>query len=115
MLCAFLLLFAATVGKERLPGGFICDEAAYFMMTQSLFEDGDLRWEEKDVVRVNRLYEGGPRNVILMTPDGGENIYYSKPYIYSLLVLPFYVLLGINGFIFGNALVFLTMVWLAWR
>ncbi len=115
LLAAFLLIFAATVGKERLPGGFICDEAAYFMMTQSLLEDGDLRWEQRDVVATNRIFEGGPRNVILMTPDGGQNLYYGKPYIYSLLVLPFYALMGVNGFVFCNALMFLVMVWLAWR
>lgn len=115
LLATFLLLFAATVGKQRLPGGFICDEAAYFMMTQSLWEDGDLRWEERDVVTANRLFEGGPRNVILMTPDGGKNLYYGKPYIYSLLVLPFFALLGVNGFVFCNTLMFLIMVWLAWR
>jgi hypothetical protein len=115
LLAVFFLLFAATVGKDRLPGGFICDEAAYFMMTQSLWEDGDLRWEERDVVSANRIFEGGPRNVILMTPDGGENLYYGKPYIYSLLVLPFFALLGVNGFVLVNALMFITMVWLAWR
>ncbi len=115
LLAVFFLLFAATVGKDRLPGGFICDEAAYFMMTQSLWEDGDLRWEERDVVTANRLFEGGPRNVILMTPDGGETLYYGKPYIYSLLVLPFFALLGVNGFVLVNALMFITMVWLSWR
>ena len=115
LLAVFFLLFAATVGKERLPGGFLCDEAAYFMMAQSLWEDGDLRWEQRDVLAANRLFEGGPRNVILMTPDGGETLYYGKPYIYPLFVVPFFAMLGLNGFVFLNALMFLVMVWLAWR
>jgi len=115
LLAVFLILFSVTVGKNRLPGGFICDEAAYFMMTQSLWEDGDLLWTEKDVRSTNRVFEGGPRNVILMTPDGGKTLYYGKPFIYSLLVLPFFAVIGVNGFLLLNSLMYLTMSWLAWR
>jgi hypothetical protein len=109
-----LLGLAATLYKVHFPPGPVADEASYVMMTQSLWYDHDLRYERKDLQRAYHIWDQGPFGVILSSPDGGETIHYSKPYIYSLLALPFYLVFGVQGFVVFNMALFLAMLWTAW-
>jgi len=108
-LSLFLLLLGATASKGKLPGHFIADEAGYYIMTESLARDGDLRFTLEDLERTCRDWPNGPEGVILKTTDGGETVWYGKPYLYSLLAVPFYLVLGARGFVFLNLLMLLIM------
>ncbi len=114
-LSLFLLLLGATASKGKLPGYFIADEAGYYMMTESLARDGDLRFTLQDLERTWQDWPNGPEGVILKTVDGGETVYYGKPYLYSLLAVPFYLVLGVRGFVFLNLLLLLIMSALGYR
>jgi hypothetical protein len=114
-LALFLLLLGATASKGRLPGYFIADEAAYYMMTESLARDGDLRFTPQDLERTWQDWSNGPEGLILKTTDGGRTVWYGKPYLYPLLAVPFYLLLGARGFVFLNLLLLLIMSGLGYR
>lgn len=105
----FMLGLGTTAKHSILPGSFNSDGATYYLMTQSLAEDFDLRWSVEDYTRVCKDWEGGPDGVILMTPDEGKNVFYGKPYVGSLFVVPFYWIFKSNGFLFFNALMLLLM------
>lgn len=111
-LCLALLLLglAGTLYKVHFPPGPIADEAAYVMMTQSLWHDRDLAYEHQDLQRAYQVWDQGPNGVILFTTDGGRSMYYGKPFVYSLAALPFYGLLGVQGLVVFNMALFLAMV-----
>jgi len=115
-LCVSLLLLglAAGIYKVHFPPGPIADEAAYVLMTQSLWHDHDLKYESADLLRAYRLWDQGPNGLILMTADGGKTMCYGKPFAYSLAAIPFYLLLGVQGFVVFNMVLFLAMLWAAW-
>ena len=54
----------------RLPG-FWGDGATYYAMAWSLAEDGDLRYEARDVFRVRREFPSGPQGLFLKRASGG--------------------------------------------
>lgn len=114
-LSLFLLLLGATASKGKLPGHFIADEAGYYMMTESLARDGDLRFTLEDLERTCQDWPNGPEGLILKTTDGGQTVWYGKPYLYSLLAVPFYLVLGARGFVFFNLLMLLVMSALGYR
>jgi len=114
-LSLFLLLLGATASKGKLPGHFIADEAAYYMMTESLARDGDLRFTPEDLERTCRDWPNGPEGVILKTTDGGQTVWYGKLYLYSLVAVPFYLVLGARGFVFLNLLMLLVMSAMGYR
>ncbi len=108
----FLVLFTGTVGKPGLPPTLKADEPAYLLMAQSLVEDGDLLVEARDFPRLLDNYPFLPtQNLILMSDDGWNTIYFGKPYIYPLLTAPLVALFGANGLVSFNALLFLLMLW----
>lgn len=115
-LCAGLLLLGVAAGlyKIHFPPGPVADEATYVMMAQSLWHDHDLRYEDRDLVRAYQLWDHGPHGLILFTTDGGETMFYGKPYVYSLAALPFYALFGVQGMVIFNMLLFLAMAGLGW-
>ncbi len=98
-----------------MPGSFIAEEATYFLMTRSLWEEGDLLWTWKDSRYAAAHHRGGLADVVLMTPDRGERVYFAKPYLYSIVAVPFYALLGTNGFLVFNALMFVLLASLGIR
>jgi hypothetical protein len=83
------------------------------MMAMSLARDGDLRVEVHDI---QRLFDEFPRlpakNVILMTDNGWDTVYFGKPYIYALLNAPAAALFGANGMVAMNMVMLLLMIWL---
>ena len=115
-LALFLVLFPLTLVKPGWPAGLKADEPAYTMMAMSLAHDGDVRVELHDLRRLFNEFSNHPaRNVILMTDDGWQTVYYGKPYLYSLAAAPMVRLFGANGLIAFNMLLFLAMVYLGAR
>lgn len=113
--CLFLVLlaFPLTLGKPGLPPNLKADESAYYLMALSLFHDRDLRLEVQDVDRVFHEYPyGAVRNLIAMTDDGWQNVYFGKPYIYSLFAAPFAGPFGADGMMFFNMLMLVSMIWM---
>ena len=96
-LTLFLVLFPLAAGRPGQPSTLKADEPAYFLMAMSLIEDGDLRCELKDIQRAFDHYPYLPlNNLILMTTDGWETVFFGKPYIYSLFAVPAAMLFGAN-------------------
>src|SRR5205814_6125134 len=62
-----LVIAVATV---RLPG-FWGDGATYYSMAWSLAEDGDLRYEARDLLRARRDIPAGPQGLFLKRASGG--------------------------------------------
>jgi hypothetical protein len=114
-LCVSLLLLglAAGIYKVHFPPGPIADEAAYVLMTQSLWHDHDLKFERPDLLRAYRLWDEGPNGLILSTADGGKTMHYGKPFLYSLAALPFYLVWKAQGFVVFNMALYLAMLWSA--
>ena len=77
------------------------DEGTFLAMMASLVEEGDLRFDERDLARI-RQAEGGRTHVILQRD--GDGVAYSKPVIYALAGVPFYALFGEAGPILLNAI-----------
>jgi hypothetical protein len=109
-----LLGLAGTIYKIHFPPGPIADEAAYVMMTQSLWHDHDLTYDHRDLLRAYQIWDQGPYGVILMTKDGGQTMSFGKPYAYSLAAVPFYALFGVQGLVVFNMALYLAMLLAAW-
>ena len=112
-LTLFLALFPLTLGKPGLPAGLKADEPAYYLMALSLASDHDLKAEVHDVDRAFQEFPFRPvNNLILMTDDGWQTVYFGKPYVYSLFAAPFAGAFGANGMVFFNLLLLAGMVWM---
>ena len=109
-----LLGLAGTIYKLHFPPGPVADEAAYVMITQSLWHDHDLAYDHRDLTRAYQIWDQGPYGLILFTRDGGQSMYYGKPYAYSLAALPFYVLFGVQGLVIFNMALWLAMFFGGW-
>jgi len=107
---ALLLGLAWTLPSLRAPAGPLGDEATTVMMAQSLLHDRDLTYAEQDLARAYRLWEGGPAGLTLFTGDGGTTHRYGRPWVYSLVAVPFCALFGMPGFTLLNMAMFLLML-----
>ncbi|MFL6202749.1 MAG: hypothetical protein ACJ76J_26570 [Thermoanaerobaculia bacterium] len=109
----FLLLFPLALGKPGLPTHLKADEAAYYLMALSLAHDADLKVEVRDIDRLFQEFPYQPvNNLILMSHDGWRTVHFGKPYIYSLLAVPFAGLFGADGLYFFNMLLTVAMIWM---
>ncbi|MEZ5312524.1 MAG: hypothetical protein R2862_02185 [Thermoanaerobaculia bacterium] len=112
-LALFFVLFPLTLQKPGLPLDLKSDEPAYYLMALSLVQDGDLRCELKDIQRLATEYPyNETKNLILMTDDGWNTVYFGKPYLVSLLAAPAVALFGANGFVGMNMALLLLSVWM---
>jgi len=112
-LTLFLVLAPLAVEKPGLPVSLKADEPAYYLMALSLAHDHDLRCDLGDIQRLDEEYPYLPvRNLILMSDDGWNTVYFGKPYIYSLLAAPAAGLFGANGLVSLNLLLLMAMVWM---
>ena len=87
------------------------DEGTYLSMAESLAEDFDLRFDERDRSR----FEGDPpgRSTVILQRGGDGRLAYSKPILYSLAAAPFSALFGDFGPVLLNALAFFLALLLA--
>lgn len=122
LIVAGLCTVAMLTDLPRLSKGtFWGDSATYYTAAWSLVEDGDLRWEARDALRVRREFEAGAQGVFLKRSSGGLQrsdafpwlqrvpddkplVYFAKPFTYPLLAAPFVTLFGTRGLLLVNAL-----------
>lgn len=104
-----LLGLAATLYKVHFPPGPLADEAAYVLIAGSLWHDHDLSYDHRDLDRAYQIWDQGPYGLILFTRDGGETMYFGKPFVYSAAALPFYAALGPQGLMVFNMVLYLAM------
>jgi len=113
-LALLLLGLAGTLYKVHFPPGPVGDEAAYVLIAGSLWHDHDLNYDQRDLDRAYDTWDQGPYGLILFTRDGGETTYFGKPFVYSALAVPFYALLGAQGLMVFNMLLYVAMFGTAW-
>ncbi|MFB3853693.1 MAG: hypothetical protein ACE148_07700 [Vicinamibacterales bacterium] len=122
---------ALSVNYPRAAGGFISDEATYYVMAHSLAEDGDLTYRREDLARVWREFSSGPTGIFLkrgntvdlevngappfvhlrQAPDPDKTrLYFGKSFAYPLLAAPWVAALGSNGFLFFHAFLLALVV-----
>jgi hypothetical protein len=112
----FLVLLPLALGKPGLPPALKADEAAYYLMAESLVHDRDLRFGTEDSERLFHDFHFRPaRNVILLSDDGWSTARYGKPLIYPLLAAPWVALFGSNGMVSFNALLLVGLLLLGTR
>jgi hypothetical protein len=122
LLGAMVAAMVVGAGLVRLPG-FWGDGATYYTMAHSLAEDGDLRYEARDVFRARREFPSGPQGLFLKRASGGmyvdgargfpwvrrvpesdKRIYFAKAFTYPLAAAPLVALMGTRGLLVTNAL-----------
>ena len=87
-LTLFFVLFPLTLAKPGLPMLLKADEPANYLMAVSLWRDGDLRCESKDLERLFHEFTHRSDNLFLMSEDGWKTVYFSAPLVYPLFAAP---------------------------
>ena len=88
------------------------DEGTFLAMTASLALDGDLRFTDADLARLDTT-DPGRASLILERTELG--IAYSKPVVLPLAAAPFWALFGDAGLVVLNAVALLFSLWLTHR
>ncbi len=107
---AAILLAVLTLGvllvlaRYRSPWSTVWgDEGTFLAMMGSLTADFDLRFDERDL---DRLEGAGGGRAHLILQRHGDGIAYSKPVLFALTAAPFYAVLGERGPMVLNLLIF---------
>lgn len=105
-----LLVAAWALPLPEAPAG---DEATYLLAAASVWHDGDLRYDPRDLARAYRAWSAGPAGVALAAD--GDGLAYARPFVYPVVAAPFYGLLGPRGLRVLSMALFLGMFWAARR
>ena len=123
------LLGVALAGRlidfPRLAGKIKGDESTYVAMALSLANDGDLKFEPKDLARFQQIYPEGPEGIFLKRSYRGlfekapvpatESLSFAKALAYPLAAAPFVALGGLGGMLLLNVVLLAGCVWCAVR
>jgi hypothetical protein len=121
VVCGLCAAALSTDLARQSRGTFWGDGATYYTAAWSLVEDGDLRWEARDALRVRREFAQGAQGVFLKRSAGGLQIgggfpwvhrvpedkplvYFAKPLTYPVMAAPFVRMFGTKGLLLANAL-----------
>jgi len=131
---AALAAAALLVDLPRASGGrFWGDGATFYGMALSLAEEGDIRYEARDVLRIRREYAFGPQGLFLKRASGGiaidgdggfprlrrvppdePRLYYAKACVYPLVAWPLAAAFRANGLLLTNVVFLGLTLWLGY-
>lgn len=114
----FIFLFALGASLflniRGLQKNFLfADEATYYMLTQSIAQDGDIEYTRRDLIRYYQSFNAGPLGLFLKKGKD-EKIYFAKSFAHSLFSAPFAKLLGCNGILVFHSLLFFLLLYLGY-
>jgi len=113
-LAVSILLLAAAYAIP-LPDVPVGDEATDLLTAASLWRDGDLRFEPRDLARARGTWSEGPRGLTLIGDPAGGGWLLARPFLFPAVAAPVYGLLGPRGLRVLNMALVLLMLWLARR
>jgi len=91
------------IAGQRTPVEWVwADEGTYLAMAESVALDFDLRFDERDLARIEQQRDGRTHVILQRAPDG--RIAYSKPLVFAFAAAPFYALAGARGLVLLNLL-----------
>jgi len=115
-LSVILLIFLFSLGASlsinilSIQGNFLFgDEAIYYLITQSIAQDGDLEYTKKDLIRYKQEVNADPLGIFLKKGKDGR-IFFAKSFAYPLFAAPFVKLFGINGFLVFHSFLLLFLL-----
>lgn len=109
VLFIFLAYISLTAPVHRMG-----DTSTYYMQTQSIANDFDIQYEQKDLQRtLENKFDDLPAGLFLIKNAYG-NYFYGKEYSYALFSAPFYKILGNNGILLFNSLMFFSMIYMGY-
>jgi hypothetical protein len=134
-----LLLFGGAASLAMNPArdafGIMGDESTYVAMALSLANEGDFRFDRRDLQRFYAIYGVGPEGIFLKkgaplrlafrssfpfvalehVPDRAlERLYYGKAFIYGIVAAPFVLFASANGLFLMNVALLAVVVWLGY-
>jgi hypothetical protein len=134
-----LLLFGGAAALAMNPArdayGIMGDESTYVAMALSLANEGDFRFDRRDLQRFYAIYGFGPEGIFLKkgaplrlafrssfpfvaierAPErAGERLYFGKAFIYGIVAAPFVALASANGLFLMNVALLALVVWLGY-
>jgi len=126
---------ALAMNPARDAYGIMGDESTYVAMALSLPNEGDLRFDRRDLQRFYAIYGVGPEGIFLKkgaplalafrssfpfvalerAPErAGERLYYGKAFVYAIVAAPFVLLASANGLFLMNVVLLAVVVWLGY-
>lgn len=114
LLAVGVLLLVTAYGLP-LPDEPVGDEATHLLATASLWHDGDLRFDERDLARGYALWPSGPRGLSLLHDGERDRQVFATPVVYPFFAAPFYGALGPRGLRVVHMALYLGMLWFAAR
>lgn len=105
------ILFVAAalcINPLKITRAFFSDESVYYTMAYSFAKDGDMEFQQNDLIRVYREFAAGPQGIVLKVNERDGTIVFGKAFLYSLIAAPFVLVFGTNGFLFLHA----VLLWL---
>jgi hypothetical protein len=117
--CAIIFLFGIIITLLILPDFAPVhrygDVSTYYMEIDSIVHDLNIKYEEKDIERaISNRFDDLPAGLILVK-NGKGDLFYGKEFTYPLTASPFFLMLGRNGIIFFNSIMFFVMIYLGYR
>ncbi len=101
-----ILLFFSIVSPVHRWG----DASTYYMQISSIVNDHDIQYQPIDLQRaLQTKFDDLPAGLILIRTATGT-YFYGKEFSYALFTAPFFALLGIQGILVFNALMFWSMI-----
>lgn len=104
----FFVVAGLAINPLKITRSFFSDEAVYYTMAYSFAIDGDMEFQQKDLVRVYREFAAGPTGIVLKINNRDKTIVFGKAFLYSLVASPFIRFFGTRGFFILHAL----LLWL---
>jgi hypothetical protein len=86
------------------------DASTYYMQISSIVEDHDIQYQPIDLQRaLHTSFDDLPAGVFLISTVSGT-YFFAKEFSYAIFAAPFFALLGIQGILVFNALMFWLMI-----
>lgn len=115
MIFLFGIIITLLIIPDFAPVHRYGDVSTYYMEIDSIVHDLNIKYEEKDIERaISNRFDDLPAGLILVK-NGNGDLFYGKEFTYPLAASPFFLMLGRNGIIFFNSIMFLMMIYLGYR
>lgn len=111
----FIIIFVVIIAATYFsPIHRWADASTYFMQIDSITHDFDIKYEKVDIERAfSNRFDDLPAGLFLVKNERGD-FFYGKEFTYALAASPLYIILGKQGILVFNAIMFFLMIYMGY-